>query len=266
MNNTDPENLIILPCHSIWSPGKALGNLREEWALAPFQIEGNDHLCFKEHIKISVELLTKDPKAALIISGGQTKKDSGPVLEALSYYHLGHALMPQQMTTNSCRIILEEYARDSFENVLFLICRFFEFFGKYPNSIIVVGFEFKRQRFVQQHLQQALLFPPEKIDYVGNSPNPSYEDENRRLKYFRDLDLSEAQHACDHFKVDWYGIQEVLSSKKTLRDPFHRTHGYSISNPLIAPFLVAIGKINSSASNESLRQLLVLPWITSTNN
>ena len=36
-------------------------------------------------------------------------------------------------------------------------------------KITIVGFEFKRERFVKHHLQQALLFPENRINYIGNS-------------------------------------------------------------------------------------------------
>lgn len=43
------------------------------------------------------------------------------------------------------RISTETFARDSFENVVFLICRFYEIFGTYPERITIVGFEFKEK-------------------------------------------------------------------------------------------------------------------------
>lgn len=49
------------------------------------------------------------------------------------------------------RMVTEEFARDSHENLLFSICRFSEMTGNYPSKITVVGFEFKRQRFQDIH-------------------------------------------------------------------------------------------------------------------
>jgi hypothetical protein len=48
-------------------------------------------------------------------------------------------------------VATEEHARDSFENLLFSICRFYELTGNYPESITVVGFEFKKERFIKVH-------------------------------------------------------------------------------------------------------------------
>lgn len=261
MNAIKAKNIIILPCHSIWKSGDTLGDLRDEWALAPFQFEGSDHLCFKEHIVQSMNLLKTDSQAVLIISGGQTKADSGPILESYSYYQLGFALFPNEWSSCLKRIILEEHARDSFENVLFLICRFYEIFEYYPTTITVVGFEFKRQRFVNQHLQQALLFPGNNIRYIGNSPNPNHEDELQRNYYFDELDASEARHARNLFEKDWYGRMEPLLLKKASRDPFKRCHGYTKSNPSLCSFLNAIGENSRQVSNEDIQKLLDIPWV-----
>lgn len=55
----------------------------------------------------------------------------------------------------------EEFARDSYENLLFSICRFHEYTGNYPRNITVVSFEFKRKRFIEFH-RYALKFPSER--------------------------------------------------------------------------------------------------------
>jgi hypothetical protein len=39
--------------------------------------------------------------------------------------------------------VVEDYARDSFENLLFSICRFKEVTGNYPARVTVVGYTFK---------------------------------------------------------------------------------------------------------------------------
>lgn len=58
-------------------------------------------------------------------------------------------------------MIIEEYAKDSHENLLFSICRFAEMTGRYPKKITVVGFEFKRKRFEDIH-RYSISFPAEK--------------------------------------------------------------------------------------------------------
>lgn len=251
------KHLIILPCHSVWSPGPSNGELRDEWSLAPFQFEGNDHLCFVEHVKQSLDELKKDDDALLIISGGQTKKGSGPKSEAYSYFQLAKAIYSDDSLFD--RIGLEEFARDSFENVLFLICRFFEYEGSYPQRITVVGFEFKRERFVKHHLQEALDFPEEKVCYIGNAPDPE-GDEYQRAKYFEDLESSEIKHALSHFQKDWYGIGESLLAKKKQRNPFKRVHGYGNSNQQLLPLFLNISDDGCSLESKDINDLVVFPW------
>lgn len=256
------KHLIILPCHSIWTPGPSLGDSRDEWNLAPFQVEGYDHLCFKDHIVKSLQLLNIDEQATLIISGGQTKKESGPISESLSYYNLATRLADKDILE---RVNTEEFARDSFENVVFLICRYYELHKYYPERITIVGFEFKRGRFLQKHLKQALLYG-NNIEYIGNSPTPKDLNEKERALYFHDLDQQEYKFAVQHFENDWYGIKTPLLDKKINRDPFCRYHGYARSNKQLTEFLTAISdeanKNEEKESNEDVRSLLKdLPWV-----
>ncbi|CUM50867.1 uncharacterized protein AC631_04761 [Debaryomyces fabryi] len=251
------KHLIILPCHSIWKPGETLGELRDEWSLVDFQIEGYDHLSFKDHIIRSLSILKHDKDATLIISGGQTKEDCGPISESLSYYELAMKLNDDSQLIP--RITTEEFARDSFENVIFLYCRFYELYKAYPERITVVGFEFKKQRFLENHLKQALCISKD-INYVGNAPIPKDLDKEEQIKYFQDLEQQEYKHAVQHFEKDWYGIKSPLIDKKMKRDPFKRYHGYCQSNPKLAKFLVAISDEESQKgtlrSNESIQSLL----------
>lgn len=252
------NRLVILPCHSIWKPQStsSKGEDRSEWSLVDFQIEGYDHIAFKEHILRSIEYLKKDPKSQLIISGGQTKAALGPVSEAYSYYELLCRLIGDQSVLS--RVTTEEFARDSFENVLFLVCRFFEVHGHYPEYITVVGFEFKRERFVKLHLGQALDFPEEKVEYIGNAPDPRDLEGAEREAYFADIAASEARFAVEPFKVDWYGQQGPLKRKRDQRNPFKRHHGYASSNAKMAAFLRAAGEGNGS--NEAIKGLFRAWW------
>jgi len=58
------------------------------------------------------------------------------------------------------RVISEEFARDSYENFLFSLCRFYEITERYPEKITVIGFGFKERRFIDLH-RKAIRFPKE---------------------------------------------------------------------------------------------------------
>jgi hypothetical protein len=61
---------------------------------------------------------------------------------------------------------LQEHARDSFENVLFSLCRFFELTGHYPVKMTAVSYTLKQQRFEQVH-RAAVRFPAAAFHFIG---------------------------------------------------------------------------------------------------
>ncbi|CAJ0626845.1 20500_t:CDS:2 [Entrophospora sp. SA101] len=186
-NPPKPElkDLIIIPGHSIYLGGRVSnGNIKDDledldnWILEDYQ-RNIDHVkTFMKHIERGLELLGKNNESLLIFSGGQTRFTAGPKTESQSYW---------------------EYAKDSYENLIFSICRFYEFTGNYPNKITIIGFKFKSTRFINLH-RLAIKFPLERFNYIGIDP------ENNLLD-------SEA---------DLYGCHDKLQKKKLLRNPFRR--------------------------------------------
>lgn len=255
-------HLVIIPCHGIWkgsldntSAAKdSIGDGRDEWFLAPFQIEGDDHLCFKEHVLKGYEIINKDPQALMVISGGRTKKESEDS-EANSYLSLLKAVKGNEEVSD---VVLEEFARDSFENVIFLLCKFYERCQRYPQSITIVGFEFKRGRFLENHLKQALMYPIDKVTYIGNEPNPP----SNREAYFKDLTESEYKYAVKLFEVDYYGVQDPLLKKKLSRNPYNTFNNYGETNPLLKDIISAISD-HSQLNNDEIQQTVskTAPWL-----
>lgn len=243
------NHLIVLPCHSIWTPkdDNDNGQLALSWTLAPFQIKGHDHECFVDHITQALKLTEADPSSVLVISGGQTKAECGQVSELSLYYNLGRRLAENAAVFD--RVSVEEYARDLFENVFFSLCRFYEMMGRYPSKITIVGFEFKRERFEKLHLKQALAFPGV-VTYLGNLPKPDGDYE----EYFDDLAASEEKYAVVPFTKDWYGVGGELAEKKRQRNPFGRVVPYEKSNPKLVEAFVRMAR----GERERVRE--VLPW------
>ncbi|EDK43579.1 hypothetical protein LELG_01757 [Lodderomyces elongisporus NRRL YB-4239] len=269
-------HLIIVPCHGIWKGRNPRD--RDNWHLAPFQIEGNDHICFIEHLSTAYLELEADPAAFMIISGGETKREAGEIAEATTYHQLlndlslidsnkdtktNKDLVGGEFKSIQSRIATEVYARDSFENVLFSMCRFYELHKRYPTKITITGFEFKSYRFTQLHLLQALAFNLDNVVYLGNQPNPSHLSTEAKQKYFKELDHSEKQHAANVFAQDWYGIGPNLKSKKLKRNPFAKKHSYAITNPYITNFLNEIADdVKEPKLNQEIKQILLqsAPW------
>ena len=158
------SHLVIVAGHAVWlghsSPPE---QLEADWILEPYQ--HGQTATFKQHIQRGSELAVKDPSALLVFSGGQTRVNAGPRSEAQSYFAVAqdadllHPDVVQRVTT-------EEYARDSYENLLFSICRFYEVTGAYPEDITVVGYEFKRERFETVH-REAIRFPKSRFALFG---------------------------------------------------------------------------------------------------
>lgn len=124
-------------------------------------------------------------------------------------------------------ISTEEFALDSFENLIYSIGRFYELVKRYPSFIKIVGFGFKRTRFLNCHAP-AIDFPEQNIEYIPMDPIPNFTDCTRLDDYYDDLYLQEKKNALDLFQVDWYGTKESLYKKKVQRNPFKRYHQYPL--------------------------------------
>lgn len=251
-------HLIIVPCHSIWTGGARLGEDSGEWLLQTFQVEGNDHLAFIDHLLLGQESLLEDEKAILVISGGRTKVEAGSLTEAGSYYRLlelkRRQIVHKLIDEIESRIFVEPFAKDSFENVLFLICKFYDVCGRYPRSITICGFDFKKDRFLQLHLQRALGFDLKCVNYKGNSPSPDFQGPKRE-KYFEEIAANERK-TYNLFEKDLYGLGPVLMEKRTSRNPFKETHNYKSDNPDISLLLNLMKDVEAPAAHLELN----FPW------
>lgn len=110
-----------------------------------------------------------------LFNRGQTKSQSSTT-EAESYLRLAQAarLLPDQLLFE--RSTTENYALDSFQNLLFSIARFHEFTGNFPSAITIVGYEFKRPRFTDLH-REALRWPIDKFNYIGVDPKDGHRED-----------------------------------------------------------------------------------------
>ncbi|CUS20416.1 LAQU0S01e06106g1_1 [Lachancea quebecensis] len=269
-------NLVIVPCHSIWKIDDRLdsenyGQCSEHWFLAPFQYEGHDHLAFIMHSLLAIEKLLEDVSGSLLLfSGSCTKADAGQVSEAQSYLSLTLKLLTavtngielpvslknstdiykvcERITENmkyqglsvtelfAKHISTEEFALDSFDNLLYSLARFHELTLNYPSSVTIVGFGFKTKRFLQCHAC-AIDYPLSKIEYLSYEPKPQYSETEKIEAYFNDLKHQENKNALELFALDWYGTKEPLRSKKTKRNPFALSQNYKLPLKLEKPIL-----------------------------
>lgn len=236
----DPETLhfldhVIVVCgHSVLNVGSDLnpGALWRDraWALLDYQRDRGYAKEIMKHIKKGVEEVAESPTSLLVFSGGQTRAQV-PMSEAFSYWYAAEIHGWWGFPEVRERAVVEEFARDSYENLLFSIARFREVTGSYPTAFSVISFAFKEERFEHEHAP-ALRIPEPQFRYIGvqvNSPN--------------EFGLTEASHAESNlarvpFKTDPYGCNdEINSSKRSARDPFLRHLPYKSTCPEIRPLL-----------------------------
>lgn len=80
-------------------------------------------MSFLDHIRLGIEEAAADPDALLLFSGGQTRRAAGPRSEGLSYWVVAEAAGWFEKEGVRNRTFTEEHARDSWENLLFSVCR-----------------------------------------------------------------------------------------------------------------------------------------------
>ncbi|EJD37504.1 hypothetical protein AURDEDRAFT_116756 [Auricularia subglabra TFB-10046 SS5] len=225
------DHLIVVAGHAIWhgcSPEERMHE--DDWILEPIQREQKLLSTFFKHISKGAELSLSDPKSLLVFSGGQTRSTSLET-EGASYLRLAHDAKLFGRDYNESapfpRATSEQFALDSFQNVLFSIGRFHEVTGSYPSRITVVSFGAKRARFVELH-SQALRWRADRFNYVGIDPAD---------KAAAAMFQGEKQFGYAPYSKDLYGCHGELLAKRRKRNPFHRFHSYYTSSPELAGLL-----------------------------
>lgn len=242
--NKNIEDLVIVCCHAIYHPDVEAPNFpthnphdEDNWHLAPFQKSDlatgkpGEHETFLAHIQASLDIMTTGPNATwkedvpwnqdktiLVFSGGATKQDLTLLTEARSYYH---AALAQELSQGHIgggrahqlyskgRILLEEYATDSYQNLLFSILLFRQTIGRYPKNIRVITHAFKSKRFLELHAP-AIHWPMDRIHVQGLDPVMSIAEVESTLE-------GEAKFGYGPWKQDPLGTGSVLSGKRKQR-------------------------------------------------
>jgi hypothetical protein len=219
------KSLVMVAGHAI--PHKFDRLDRDEgWYLKPFQAgEGSLYL---EHVKRGVEVAVEKPDSLLIFAGGQTDAAAGPRSEGQGYWlaadYFGWFGRPEVRA----RADTEEFSLDSFQNLLYGVCRFREITGGYPIGIVALGWKFKGPRF-DLH-RRALRLPASSFRYEGVNDPPTLEE---------NLPFEKARALL--FEQDPYGASAEPARKREARNVFRRHHGYTQSCPELAALLAHRG-------------------------
>lgn len=184
--------------------------LDKHWVLNPnFQL--GEPPFYLEHIRCGLELVTSNPASLLLFSGGLTRPNTHWT-EAKTYVSIAKSFAEFSDVDIWDRVDVEEYARDSFENLTFGICRFWQLTGKEPANVRVVSWSFKEERF-RFHAKTLRL--NNRFEYFGvNDPD--------------DLDgakIGESK-ALKLFFESPEGTSGVLLKKRIERNFGDREHGY----------------------------------------
>jgi hypothetical protein len=215
------NHMILVPGHAVWSGrGDPYNSLT--WFLKPFQV--NEPAFLIAHLQAGIELAAADRDSLLILSGGPTELLAGPRSEALGYFDLADRADFWGHSEVRDRCALEEYALDSFLNLLFGLCRFQEVAGLWPSRITVAGWGFKARRFAELHRAALRWELPFESLAVNDPP---------------ELEIAAHREAATRLQwaVDPYGRHAPLSEKRAERDHFHRVPPYSLTCPELADLL-----------------------------
>jgi len=118
-------NLVLVAGHAVYVGQDFLDPEQDRhWFLQSFQ--RGEPPFYIEHIRAGIDVASRDPSSLLVFSGGQTRGEAGPRSEAQSYWNLAEHFRWWSTPEISGGTTTEEFARDSFENLLFAICRFKE--------------------------------------------------------------------------------------------------------------------------------------------
>ena len=237
---TKLRKLVLVAGHAVYTAEDFTDPLGDgSWYLQDFQ--KGEAPFYLEHIRTGVELTDDCKKESLLVfSGGQTRYEAGARSEAQSYWALANHYDWFWRTNVRQRATTEEFARDSFENLLFGICRFHQAAKRMPERVIVVGWRFKEQRF-ELH-RKAIALPDAQYQYIGaNDPDDLAEAEKGEDGTYKD------------FELDPFGIRDTgrpildddgkvikdkkgkekrrqgLGETKEQRNPFCRRHPYDVS-------------------------------------
>ena len=239
MPDRTESRLVIVPGHGVCiAPTNPTADA--SW-VGIFEREGE---CYVKHAEQGVMIAGSDQSSLVVFSGGQTREAAGRRSEGSSYLEIAKAADWWGHPDLSSRAVAEEFARDSFENLLFSLALFRKETERWPEMLTVVGWKFKAKRF-DLH-RQALKWPKASFRYVGvNDPSGAALD----------AATSGEKIKTDAVTRDLFLTGSEWNSQRELRDPFQRGHPYRGVDPQLDPVFEYLDRFALNAS---------LPWIAPT--
>mmetsp|Transcript_58901 Transcript_58901/g.97442 ORF Transcript_58901/g.97442 Transcript_58901/m.97442 type:complete len:361 (+) Transcript_58901:37-1119(+) len=243
-------DLVIVAGHAVY----AHHSYREctdamNWRLFEHQRREKHLSAFLAHIAVGIDLTFNNRKALLMFSGGSTRTEVGPFSEGSTYWKVAEQCDYDGFSNFKHiqqRAFTEDYAMDSFQNILFSICRFYEITGNYPASITAISWSFKKTRFEKLH-RRALNYPENQFHFKGVNGNVTLSDDAWKFE----------KSAIEQFKGDLFGCYLKSREIRIKRNPYFRSLPY----PHQCPHMKQL--FNICADTKGLESLqLHLPWST----
>lgn len=183
----------------------------DAWVLQSFQ--AGEPPLYLEHIRRGVELAIANPAALLIFSGGYTRAEAGVRWSEAATYAALAARTSGWNESLADRTALEDFSRDSFENLLFSLARFHEVTGRWPRHVTLVSWAFKRHRF-DQH-RAAIRFPAGRFTFEGSGSPVKLA-----------AALAGEEVTLRAFSENLYGSADPIAAKRAQRNPLRREHPF----------------------------------------
>lgn len=217
--NENIINLIIVPGHAVYV-GKLPIDAYDgtKWIGTYTGYKYNDEVInYVGHIQRGIYIADQDVRSVLVFSGGKTRVGTN-LSEAESYRNLAmqHSWFGSKRVSDRTRI--EEFATDSFENLLFSI-QLFQLLHPleiFPLKVTLVGLRFKKRRF-EMHADAIISnrfknIPPFIFSYDDCNDIPEY--------VLRSGSGKGEELTIQQFRICPFGDQGDLLKKRNSRDPY----------------------------------------------
>jgi hypothetical protein len=131
--------IVIVAGHAIYQDGTWCGGHN-----------GEDRF-YAQHVEAGIKLHRALEGGCLVLSGGRTRPDREEVRTGKVTNSEGDGMLEYGKTAfpnlNTDNILVESWARDSFENVFFSKLAYFKRFGTWPAAVYIVSWPWKANRF-----------------------------------------------------------------------------------------------------------------------
>ncbi|OBT87254.1 hypothetical protein VE02_02941 [Pseudogymnoascus sp. 03VT05] len=235
-----PKKLVVVCCLATWIGTR---DTEDKWVAMPAQgtrkgwgldmANPPERECWKKQIWKGLEVLKEmNGEGVLMFSGGPWY-DKSQISAAKSYLDLARVsnywgyLKGNKYKDYHTRIITEDRAMDSLQNVMFSLIEFNIRYKNFPEEMTVISYEHKLQRFENVHFKTAkeILLPTAQADidvswqgiptFIGIDPRDLWEYP-RSEKAIAICELE--TQTRDLWKASPYGLSEELMVRKETRN------------------------------------------------